>query len=106
MMGDGRIPVAQVADMIGLTVRAVQQMAARGDIPSAAKFGRRYTFDALTIRRWIKQREAELCPTKTYSAEAPSGGAGFRLPDATSNEAYERLIGLRPGGGSRNGLRT
>jgi hypothetical protein len=46
--------------MLGLSARAVQALAARGDIPGAAKIGRRWTFDLDTLRRFIKNKESEV----------------------------------------------
>jgi hypothetical protein len=43
--------------ILGLPERSVQDLAARGQIPGAAKFGRRWTFDLEKLRRHVKQKE-------------------------------------------------
>ena len=93
---------ARAASLIcGLPVRTVQHLAAQGVIPGAAKLGGQWTFDEVTLRAWIRRREAERC--RTYISEARHGGVVSRLPDVTIDEAYERAIGLRPSAGLRLG---
>jgi hypothetical protein len=78
-----RITTAKAAAILGLTYRAVQMMAARGDIPGAAKFGH-YTFDEARLRRYVQDKENELCRRKlrrklktrrAVSSETEYGGA-------------------------------
>jgi len=45
--------------ILGLPIRTVEAMAARGDIPGAAKIGRRWTFDLGVLRSFVKQQERE-----------------------------------------------
>jgi hypothetical protein len=42
--------IDQAIAIIGLPIRTVQGMAARGEIPGAATFGRRWTFDLVSRR--------------------------------------------------------
>lgn len=51
--------VEQAVAIIGLPMRSVQAMAARGEIPGAAKFRRRWTFDLRKLRELVEQRERE-----------------------------------------------
>lgn len=90
-----RVLIAQACRMTGLSRRNVQDMAARGDIPGAAKLGGRWTFDAATLRRWIKSREIRRWEETSTSGDR-SGGAGFVLPGSNIDEAYERALRLRP----------
>ncbi len=51
--------IEQAVAVLGISVRAVQSMAAAGQIPGAAKFGRRWTFDLGKLRRFVDEREFE-----------------------------------------------
>ncbi len=72
-------------------------MAARGELPGAAKIGQVWTFDPDKLRRFIEAKEAE-CAGANYSrARAPIGCAP---PPGASNieKAYERaMLKLRGG---------
>jgi hypothetical protein len=76
----------------GLSARGLQAMAARGEVPGAAKLGKKWTFDAIKLRRWIAQRETE-CQTSTSAGI--HGGAVSSAPAETIDAAYERAIRLR-----------
>lgn len=86
-----RIRAKIAADITGLSVRAVQAMAARGELPGAAKLGKVWTFDEARLRAWVRQREAVACRPISTGATA-SGGRGFRFKGATIDAAYERLF--------------
>ena len=85
-----RIQSPAAADMIGLSVRSVQDKAARGEIPSAAKVGARWTFDKDTLKQWMRQLEAKNCQTSIGATElgTPESRFGVR----TTVEAYERAL--------------
>lgn len=53
----GRLRIRAACDATGLTARGLQAMAARGEVPGAAKLGRVWTFDAAKLDRWIRARE-------------------------------------------------
>jgi len=54
-----RVTVEHAASIIGVSSRFVQKLAQRGEIPGAAKFGRRWTFDVIKLRRLVLERERE-----------------------------------------------
>jgi len=54
-----RIRATEVAALLGLTLRGVQALAARGALPGAAKIGTLWTFDPEKLRRFVAAREAE-----------------------------------------------
>jgi hypothetical protein len=85
-----RVPIEQAAAILGSPDRTVQDLAARGKIPGAAKIGGRWSFDVAKLRRLIKQRERETWQN------------GKRRPDATGGEissgAKLRLAGSAAGG--------
>lgn len=97
-----RVRASTAASITGLSLRCVQSLAAQRKIPGSAKLGGAWTFDVAKLRRWIAQREAEGCP-EISTAAGQYGGRGFKLPDMSIDEAYERAIGLKPGSASRRG---
>lgn len=99
-----RVRASTAASITGLSLRCVQSLAAQRKIPGSAKLGGAWTFDVAKLRRWIAQREAEGCP-EISTGGAGYGGAAFRLPDASIEEAYARMIGRKPKSVSRSGSR-
>jgi hypothetical protein len=76
--------IEQAVAIIGLSMRAVQDLAARGEIPGAAKFGRRWTFDLAKLRRHVAAKEQETwqraqanqsCQRASTGASESFGGA-------------------------------
>jgi hypothetical protein len=54
-----RIKTAEAALILGLSVRTVQAMAARGELPGAARIDHQWTFNEAKIREFIADRERE-----------------------------------------------
>jgi Helix-turn-helix domain len=52
-----RILTEDAVAILGLSGRMIQEMAQRGEIPGAAKFGRRWTFDDAKLRAMIADKE-------------------------------------------------
>lgn len=100
-----RIQTPRVAQLTGLSIRCIQLMAARGEIPSAAQLGRRWTFLEMAIVNWVRDREVEACQ-KTFTNEAVPGGVEFRSPDVSIERACALAIGLLPKHGKPNGKRA
>lgn len=97
-----RIRVTEVSRLTSIKRRTVQDMAAAGTIPGAAKLGGLWTFDPDKLARWIAQRERQACrQISTYAA--PPIGAGSKSPDANTDQAYERLMRAKRLGGSGRG---
>ncbi|WP_259369087.1 helix-turn-helix transcriptional regulator [Komagataeibacter europaeus] len=104
-----RVRLADVARVTTLSTRQIQKLAAAGQIPGAAKFGRIWTFDPIKIHAWINNQEARVCqaaPTPTYTFEAKRIGGGSRLPTASIEAAYARLTRGKQGAGSSSGKRN
>src|SRR6266852_2290324 len=84
--------------IIGLPARTVQAMAARGELPGAAKFGRRWTFDLTKLRRLVTIRERETWArgNQRHHPDATGGaiasGAGLRSTAETSDGAYTQIL--------------
>lgn len=49
-----RVRAYEAAGVLGISVRTVQALAARGELPSAAKVGGLWTFDEKALRSWLK----------------------------------------------------
>ncbi|MGI9484839.1 MAG: helix-turn-helix transcriptional regulator [Geminicoccaceae bacterium] len=103
--GKTRIQTPRVAQLTGLSIRCIQLMAARGEVPSAAQLGRRWTFDEKRIVEWVAQRESDACQKTSTSVER-SGGVASKSPDVSIERACALAIGLSPKQGKPNGRRA
>jgi predicted DNA-binding transcriptional regulator AlpA len=87
-----RIGVDRLCEILGRPKRVIQYLAARGDIPSAMKVGRVWTFREAAVRSWIAEREARVGPP----LRASSGSKVSRLsPQVTVQILCEEFLGLR-----------
>ena len=78
-----RIRAPAVGGILGITARTVQSLAARGELPGAAKIGGVWTFDEKAIRDWVKSISS-------------TGKAGERPSTiANSRTDRERLVPVR-----------
>jgi predicted DNA-binding transcriptional regulator AlpA len=97
-----------VAQMTSLSVRKVQEMAAAGKLPSAAKLGGVWTFDPAAIKAWIQERREVVrlrnCLPVATSRATRLGGIES-APDESIAEAYKRLIHGKPKSGLRHGVK-
>ena len=92
-----RIRSADVARITGLSVRVVQQMAARGEIPPAATLGRVGTFREDAVRQWVLEAEDKNLRRDAAIAAFPKHPWAAPEPERRAvDEAYERLIGRKP----------
>jgi hypothetical protein len=55
-----RIKTAEVALILGVSVRKVQAMAALAELPGGARIGNRWTFNEAKIREFIVEKEREI----------------------------------------------
>jgi Helix-turn-helix domain len=89
MPGVERVSIEKAAAILGPVVRTVQDLAARGEIPGAAKIGGRWTFDIEKLRRLVRQRERETWQSGKRRPDATGGavpsGRGLRYADAKSD---------------------
>jgi excisionase family DNA binding protein len=56
-----RVKIAEAVVILGLSDRTVRALAERGEIPGAAKIGRRWTFSLARLRDYVRQKETEAC---------------------------------------------
>jgi len=95
-----RVKAPRVAEITGLSLRSVQKLAPR--IPSAARFGKIWTFREDAVRQWVLGKEEETWQTTSTGGARP-GGVEFRLPARNSDEAYEQILRPKRASVSRTG---
>lgn len=97
-----RIRAHHAATILGVELRTVQALAARGELPGAAKIGGLWTFDESALRLWI--REKSVCPKdpqrqSTHIGVETRSGRDLPLQVAKSVKACEQALQrLRRGG--------
>jgi hypothetical protein len=80
--------------ILGLSRRFVQERAASGLLPGAAKFGRRWTFDLGKLREHVKEREAETCErAKSLKRHVAASGVATRCGDVSVSLVQNRSAG-------------
>ena len=90
-----RIRVDAAARILGVEVRTVQALAARGEVPGAAKIGGLWTFDESALRSWIKERTQcpkNLRPLNTAIGEGKRYGRDLPLQAEKSAKACEQAL--------------
>ena len=50
-----RVSISEAVRISGLKMRTLQNLAAQGAIPGAAKPAGRWTFDISQLRRWVRE---------------------------------------------------
>lgn len=53
-----RCLIEEAQNITGLPPRTLQSLSARGEIWGAAKLGRRWTYDRMRLRAWVRANEA------------------------------------------------
>ncbi|WP_400769378.1 helix-turn-helix domain-containing protein [Methylosinus sporium] len=95
-----RIRAVEVAQILGLGVRCVQKMAARGELPSAAQIGKLWTFDKARIEQFLADAETDVESRKETIPSVLSGSRytpSIRM-DAEVHRAYEQAMAKLHGG--------
>lgn len=90
-----RIRADAAASILGVELRTVQALAARGEVPGAAKIGGVWTFDESALRSWIKERTQcpkDRQPRNTAIGEGRRYGRDLPLQAAKSAKAYEQAL--------------
>jgi hypothetical protein len=82
--------------IIGLPRRTVEAMAARSELPGAAKMARRWTFDLRTLRDYVRRQERETWQRSAKPLPGATGGKVFsgvvsRSAAGTSDGAFTRI---------------
>jgi excisionase family DNA binding protein len=91
-----RITIERVSEILGLHKRTVQKMAQRGEIPGAAKIGRRWTFNEDKLRSYVRHKERETWHAQKHQPDVIGArtfsGAGLKSKAAKSDGRYTRII--------------
>ena len=91
-----RIRPADVARITSLSVRKVQELAAAGRIPGAAKMGGAWTFSEEKLRAWIKNCEAAAAERSVVHREPNRRpviwGDMSLVPAETIQAAYDAVV--------------
>jgi hypothetical protein len=74
--GSERVTIRAAAKILGLKVRTLQAMSARGEIPGAAKIGRQWTYDPAKLRRFVEQQEQATTCQNNARPQPDAIGAG------------------------------
>ena len=96
---------------MGVEPRTIRDMAARGEIPGAAKIRGVWSFDIALLDAFVSEKERQTCQSAIHARplRAASGGlvsstVASKPPGKTSNGHYERTIQrLRQVVAKRNG---
>lgn len=90
-----RVRVDDAAAILGISGRSVQALAARGEIPGAAKIGGLWTFDESALRLWIREKATcQIDPRRrnTRSGGETSSGLDSRSTERSIDRAYEQAL--------------
>jgi excisionase family DNA binding protein len=90
-----RIKTAEAALIVGLSVRTVQAMAARGELPGAARIGSLWTFNEAKLQQFIldKEHETERRAANIRQALSRPTARGVRPPSERAVEKrYEETM--------------
>jgi hypothetical protein len=95
-----RVTIDDALSIIGISTRSLQEMAARGEIPGAAKFGRRWTFDLAKLRAHVKDKEEEIrqaANDRRHPRDAIGGvtRSGRRLASINNEKAGRSILSIR-----------
>ena len=82
-----RIVVEDAMSILGLSGRMIQEMAQRGEIPGAAKFGRRWTFDVAKLRAMIADKEHDTWQRSNERRHPVVTGAATRFGVVNASKA-------------------
>ena len=87
-----RIQSQNVASILGITPRAVREMALRGDLPSAVLIGGRWTFDEKQVRTWLRVQELR----HLRDAGKGLGLDQLQIDQAKLDASYKLALGRKP----------
>src|SRR5437868_15104397 len=73
--------------MAGVHPRTVQQAAARGEIPGAARMGRKWTFTVEGVGKWIEKGLIKPAAASVAKRPATRSGAATRSTAASASKA-------------------
>jgi|11_taG_2_1085331.scaffolds.fasta_scaffold76455_1 excisionase family DNA binding protein len=83
MTADRLLPASEVAEIIGLSIRTVQDMMRKRELPACQVTKRRRMVPAGELAKWIKQNTVSVDPSSTGSRQA----SGMSYGDRTAENA-------------------
>jgi Helix-turn-helix domain len=91
-----RVNVERAGQILGLHPRTVQKMAQRSELPGAARFGRRWTFNEDKLRSYVRHKERETWHAQRHQPDVTGArmfsGAGLKSKAVKSDGRYTRII--------------
>jgi excisionase family DNA binding protein len=91
-----RVKIERAGQILGLPPRTVQKMAQRGELPGAAKLGRRWTFNEDKLRSYVRHKERETWHAPSHLPDVTGArtfsGAASKSEVAKSDGRYTRII--------------
>jgi hypothetical protein len=90
--------------MLGVSRRTTQEMAARGELPGAAKIGDLWTFDPDALAGFVRERE---CVVKVDRSRVERDALpANRRTSSQADRDYERVMSMRLKSGAPSRLRA
>jgi hypothetical protein len=93
-----RIRTGRAVEILGIPLRSVQNLAVKGELPSAAKYERNWTFNEAELRRYVAERE-EANRQQAAARAKPRPRPKHRISKVSSYgslSAYARALGTSP----------
>ena len=91
-----RVKIERAGQILGLQPRTVQKMAQRGELPGAAKLGRRWTFNEDKLRSYVRHKVRETWHVPNHLPDVTgarmSSGAASKSKVAKSDGRYARIM--------------
>ncbi|MBK3396253.1 helix-turn-helix domain-containing protein [Methylobacterium sp. IF7SW-B2] len=91
-----RTQIPGACQILGVSARTIQRLAVAGQLPSAVKVGRVWTFDIQALRTWLREQEVKPCQhiERRKPQRAATGGARSYGP-ASPSEAKSTVSASR-----------
>jgi hypothetical protein len=94
-----RCKIDEAVYITGLSERTLQNLSARGEIWGAAKLGRRWTYDRLRLRAWVKAGEAATESRRTSISEMGFGMRELPLAGDSIASRFKQVLEQKLRGG-------
>ncbi|WP_432443177.1 helix-turn-helix domain-containing protein [Methylobacterium aquaticum] len=90
-----RTQIPGACKILGVSARTVQRLAVAGQLPSAVKVGRVWTFDIQALRSWLVEQEVKPCQRIERRPRTAVTGEARRSGLASRSEARNTVSALR-----------
>jgi excisionase family DNA binding protein len=91
-----RVNIERAGQILGLQPRTVQKMAQRGELPGAARMGRRWTFNEDKLRGYVRHKERETWHAQKHQPDVTGvrtfSGAAPKSKAAKSDGRFTQII--------------